>query len=786
MSVSIMRDTEGKPIGFVGINRDITERKRAEEALKERERFHRGLLNDMVSFVAVLKPDGEVIFVNNTPLKVGGLGLEDVVGKMFYDCDWWTHSDEVHQTVKECIEQCACGETLIQDIQIQTADGSLMWIEYSMHPYFDENGSVKYLIPEGRDITKRKQVEKLQESLYSISQAVDSSESLDDLYKAVHEIIQDVMTADNFYIAIYDDKEDMMSFPYFVDEKGVKAQPRKFGRGITEYVIRTGESLLCNKEDQEELENRGEIKIFGGSSEIWLGVPLKVEGKTTGVMALQHYTDSKVYGEREKAILEFVSGQVAKAIEHKRAEEALKDSETKYRQLAETAKDVIMVLDLEGKIKYINQEGLRLSGYSEGEAMKMKITDVLTDDQVPGAVERFTKRAAGVTDLFTYDIEFTNKAGDRIPFEVKSSLITERSEPSGVLIIARDVAERKHLEEQFRQAQKMESVGRLAGGIAHDFNNLLTIIVGRADLALAMVDPNDPVWRNLDEIQNTTQRAANLTRQLLAFSRRQTLQPKILNLNGIITELEKMLKLIISEDINLMIYLGPDLWLVKVDPGQAEQVIINLAINARDAMPAGGRLEMATMNVELDEEYARTHPDVTPGPHVMLAISDTGCGMTDEVKSKIFEPFFTTKEEGKGTGLGLSTVYGIVKQSGGNIWVYSELDKGTTVKIYLPMVEGKAEEFKRKVVDISEAPRGTETILVVEDEEPLRELTCWVLEQQGYNVLEAQTGGDAYLLCQKMEKPVDLVLTDVVMPNIGGPEFVDKLKEIWFIRLMRT
>ncbi|MDP8238014.1 MAG: PAS domain S-box protein, partial [Candidatus Hatepunaea meridiana] len=498
-----------------------------------------------------------------------------------------------------------------------------------------------------------------------------------------------------------------------------------------------------------------------------------------GVMALQHYTDSKVYGEREKAILEFVSGQVAKAIEHKQAEEALKDSETKYRQLAETAKDVIMVLDLEGKIKYINQEGLRLSGYSEGEAMQMNITDVLTDEQVTGAVERFAKRATGKTDVFAYEIEFTNKTGDRIPFEVKSSLITERGEPSGVLIIARDVTERKHLEEQFRQAQKMESVGRLAGGIAHDFNNLLTVIAGRTDLALAMVDPNDTVWRNLDEIQNTTQRAAALTRQLLAFSRRQTLQPKILNLNSIITELGKMLKRIIGDDINLMTDVEPDLKLVKVDPGQAEQVIINLVINARDAMPAGGNIEIETMNVELDEEYARTHSDVTPGSYVMLAVSDTGCGMTDEVKSKLFEPFFTTKEEGKGTGLGLSTVYGIVKQSGGNIWVYSELDKGTTFKIYLPMVEGKAEEFKRKVVDVSEALRGTETILVVEDEEALRELTCYVLEQQGYNVLEAQTGGDAYLLCQKMEKPIDLILTDVVMPNMGGPELVDKLKEIW-------
>ncbi|HHE47119.1 MAG TPA: response regulator, partial [Bacteroidetes bacterium] len=314
--------------------------------------------------------------------------------------------------------------------------------------------------------------------------------------------------------------------------------------------------------------------------------------------------------------------------------------------------------------------------------------------------------------------------------------------------------------------------------IAHDFNNLLTVISGHTEMAMMDLDPQDPLRNDLQEVQKASVRAADLTRQLLAFSRKQTLQPKILNLNDVITNLDKMLRRVIGEDIDLKIISGEDLWNVEADPGQIEQIIINLAVNARDAMPDGGQMVIETQNVELDEEYAKTHADVVPGPHVMLAISDTGCGMTDEVRMQIFDPFYTTKEEGKGTGLGLSTVYGIVKQSGGNIWVYSEPGKGTAFKVYLPMVAKEADKLSLDA-DMGDLPRGTETILVVEDEDGVRKLACRSLKKQGYKIIQAANGGEALMIARELEKPVDLLVTDVIMPHMGGVVLVKNLHEIW-------
>ena len=336
----------------------------------------------------------------------------------------------------------------------------------------------------------------------------------------------------------------------------------------------------------------------------------------------------------------------------------------------------------------------------------------------------------------------------------------------------------KKSEEQFRQSQKMEGIGRLAGGIAHDFNNLLTVISGYTEMAITSLDTRDPLRNELSEVLNSAHRASELTRQLLAFSRRQTLNPRILNLNGIVNNLNKLLKRLLGEDIEIKINLAHDLWNTLIDPGQVEQVIINLAVNARDAMPEGGKLTIETKNIELDEAYARSHSEVTPGPHVMLIISDTGSGITDEVMMHIFEPFFTTKGEGKGTGLGLSTVFGIIKQSGGNIEVNSELGLGTEFTIYLPMVKEETIDFSPET-DNFELPRGKETILLVEDEDSVRKLACRMLEQLGYKVLEAENGGAALLICEELEKPVDLVITDVIMPSMGGNVLIKKLKEKW-------
>lgn len=332
----------------------------------------------------------------------------------------------------------------------------------------------------------------------------------------------------------------------------------------------------------------------------------------------------------------------------------------------------------------------------------------------------------------------------------------------------------RNTEEQLLQAQKLEAVGRLAGGVAHDFNNLLTAIIGYSEMGLRKLDATDPLRRNLNEIKNAGDRAAALTRQLLAFSRKQVMQPRVLDLNDVISNLEKMLCRMIGEDFELRTALHSAVGNVKADPGQVEQVIMNLVVNARDAMPTGGKLSIETANVYLDESYAREHVSVVPGPYVMLAVSDTGMGMDEKTRQHIFEPFFTTKEAGKGTGLGLSTVYGIVKQSGGNIWVYSEIGKGTTFKIYFPRVTEEAEAY-RHAPGIPSIPKGSETILLVEDAELVRTLAWDVLLASGYRVLQAANADSALAICERNKHRIDLLLSDVVMPGMNGNELAQHL-----------
>jgi signal transduction histidine kinase len=330
-----------------------------------------------------------------------------------------------------------------------------------------------------------------------------------------------------------------------------------------------------------------------------------------------------------------------------------------------------------------------------------------------------------------------------------------------------DLANRKSLEAQLRQAQKMEAFGQLAGGVAHDFNNLLTVITSYSELLLSGAIPPEEQRDAIREIRKAGDRATSLTRQLLAFSRKQLLQPVDLDLNSLIRETEKMLRRLIGADIDLATTLDPALAWVNADPGQIEQVIMNLVVNARDAMPTGGLLTIETHNVELDQNYAQKHPEIQPGKFVMFAVTDSGCGMNDTIKAKLFEPFFTTKEVGKGTGLGLATVHGIVKQSGGSIEVYSEAGHGTTFKIYLPRIE-PANSSSKSMPDLSLIPRGTETILLAEDEAEVRAVVRLVLESSGYTVLESQSGEEAMQICQKHPTPIHLLLTDVVMPKMSG------------------
>ncbi len=468
--------------------------------------------------------------------------------------------------------------------------------------------------------------------------------------------------------------------------------------------------------------------------------------------------------------------------DHKRTEEALRKSEERYRLLVENANDTIFIAQ-DGLIKTPNIRITQMMGYSPEEIDGEPFIKFIHPEDAEMVFSKDRDRISGASNHpAPYAFRIISKTGKVLWVELSTALIEWEGRPA-TLNVLRDITERKRVEEemtslqqQLRQSQKMEAIGKLAGGIAHDFNNLLTIIKGYTQFSLMESQESSSLKGNLEEILRAADHASNLTRQILAFSRRQIMEFKVLDLNMILQNLEKMLRRVIGEDIELLFLQTKNLGRVRVDPGQMEQVLINLAVNARDAMPKGGKLIIETCNVELDEEYARAHVAVSPGSYVMLSVSDNGEGMTPEVKEQVFEPFFTTKGKGKGTGLGLSTVYGIVKQSGGNIWVYSELGKGTTFKIYLPRVDEPVEEPGKRVIREG-MPQGSETVLVVEDNEEVRTFAVLVLKRQGYKTLEASNGDEALHLCEGMKESIHLILTDVVMPGMNGCQLVEHLRQ---------
>lgn len=456
-------------------------------------------------------------------------------------------------------------------------------------------------------------------------------------------------------------------------------------------------------------------------------------------------------------------------------EQKIEDHDVRLNQITAQNYDVIIFLDQEGRINYVSPGLKRLQGFDTTDLLEQLLIDFFPNSSLETIKQAIASCLKGKT-IQHLELEIECKTGRLIMIEGNMTPIVQADEIYGVQFIYHDISKRILLEDQFRQSQKMEAIGQLAGGMAHDFNNLLTAILGYTELLIMDLNPGDPILGTVQEIERAGKRAEALTRQLLAFSRKQVIQPKVLDLGQLIQNMEKMLRRLIGEDIELITILEPETGNIRADSGQIQQMVMNIVINARDAMPEGGKITIQLKKVNFSEVKSWENETIEPASFLMLAISDTGIGMSPETLSHIFEPFYTTKQEEKGTGLGLSTVYGIMKQNGGYINIETELNRGTTFQLFIPRVLSEVTAVENKPVE--SVLRGKETILVVEDESFVRDLACRVLRMHGYNVLEAPNGGSALLKCERHPKPIHLILTDVVMPELSGRDLAERLEKI--------
>jgi PAS domain S-box-containing protein len=734
---------------------------------------HKAYLEDLVECapeaVSIVN-QYEILRVNGEFINMFGFTTEEAVGRRIDDLI--VPADRGAET-RWIGERLSHGQKVSIETRRRRKDGSLVDVFLAAAPVIIAGQKVaSYVLY--RDITEQKKAETLSSALYRIAEKTSSAADLQHFYASIHSIVGELMYARNFYIALYDPLTQLLSFPYFVDEQDPTPAPKKLGRGLTEYVLRTGEPLLCTPEVFDSLVMKDEVELIGAPSVDWMGVPLKVSNHAIGALVLQSYSQSVRFRDRDKDILMFVSQQVASAIEHKRHEEALTRSEARYRSLVQSAVYGIYRSTLEGKFLDVNPALITILGYGSAEeilALNPRSDVFLDPDEMTRLMGEFQRGSR----LDSVEVRWKTKDGNVITVRLSGRVVGTPGEAEEVLeVIAEDVTERRVLEEQFRQAQKMEAVGRLAGGVAHDFNNLLMVVSGYTEVLLENTDCSSPMYPKIEAIQQATDRATTLTRQLLAFSRKQLLELKVVDMNAIVADMERLLRPLIGENIELATRLAPNLGRTRADAGQIEQVIMNLVVNSKDAMPNGGKIAIATANVNLDEDWRREHSYIQPGPYVMLSVSDNGQGMDRETQSRIFEPFFTTKEKGKGTGLGLSTVYGIVKQSGGYVFAQSEIGQGTIFRIYFPRVEDAAEPVHQAQTAKSSLC-GTETVLLVEDEESVRQLVRETLAARGYQVLEADDGEKALKIAASHAGPIHMLVTDVVMPGMSGRELAKHL-----------
>src|SRR5579859_1988704 len=731
----------------------------------------KALLDSSSGLVAVLHPGGTTALTNDSFERVLGYAAGELQDN---PQDFLHHPSELGEFRAKFEEvKTATGEKRSGRCRLRAKDGCWLWFDFEISNHLQTPG-IEGLLVVYHNVTELRRLEAERQVISDVVHALNKTANLDELLCQIHQALKKVVYAENCFVALHESATDMFHFAFFVDQFDPPPPPQKIARTCMAYVFRTGKAQLIPQREFDRLAAEGEVELVGSACPAWLGVPLKTPTETIGVLVVQHYQNENAYDQRDLEFLDSVGGHIALAIDRRRREEALQKSESMFRLLFSHTPLPTWVVDTEtGKFLEVNDAAVTQYGFTEEEFKRMTVMDIRPAGDRASSDDIWRHPSIGAF----HRGQWRHQTKDGRVFRVE--LVAHELEYAGRrvrLVVAQDISERQHLEEQLRQAQKMEAVGRLAGGVAHDFNNLLMVIKGHTELLMSELAMSDRFLRKISQIDRAADRAAALTKQLLAFSRMQVLQQRVMNLNGVVEDMGKLLPRLIGEDIELKINIAADLGSVRADASQMEQIIMNLAVNARDAMPNGGKLFIETSNADLERVYNMSHPIVQPGPYVLLAVSDTGVGMDAETQAHIFEPFFTTKEAGKGTGLGLATVYGVVKQSGGFIWVYSELGKGTSFKIYFPRVD-QPEDKANVPLAVAETPRGTETILLAEDEQDVREVAREFLESGGYTVIEAVNGNEALRLATEYKSPIDLLVTDMVMPGMTGRELARHLQQ---------
>jgi len=747
---------------------------KSDQRLRKNKEKLRSILESSPDAIAVTDLNSTILDCNPATLRLFGFEeCEELVGKNALEfiakSDRQKAANNIKKTLREGVSQ-NIEYTLIRK------DGSRFPGELSAGIVTDTAGKATGFVAVIKDITERRGQEQIQRILYQISNAAHNTPSITQLSAVIQQKLSTFMDTKNFFLALYNKENDTISLPYFDDEKDrFKTFPA--GKTCTAYVIRNAKPFLATDQKIKEMVATGELDIIGTLCKVWLGVPLKVGDEIIGLVGVQSYTDRNAYGDREREVLEFVASQIGLFLKHKQAEIELRESENRYRTIFENTGVATVIIEEDTTLSFVNRQFERLSGFQKSEIEHNKSwTEFVVQEDLERMQSYHTLRRENPVEAPNqYEFRFQDRDG-----ETKHILLTVAVIPGTKKSVASlsDVSDQRRLEEQLKQAQKLEALGQLTGGVAHDFNNLLTVIQGNAELLDMEDDITQAQSALVHQILNAAQRAARMTKQLLLFSRKETMVFTSLDLNQTIGELLKMLKRLIGEDVVIKTDLTENIWTIEGDEGNLEQVIMNLAVNARDAMPKGGELILKTENIELSNDEAQGIPDAKAGRAVRLVLKDTGVGMEKGILDRIFDPFFSTKQQGKGTGLGLSVVYGIVKKHDGWITVDSEKGVGTTFNLYFPVASVPVAEQDEQQVSLKQLRGDNETILLIEDDPAVCKFGKAVLNHYGYQVDDVSDAAGALEIFKKNNGNYDLIISDVVLPDINGLELIDELHAI--------